>query len=96
MAEKKRQPNMVRERRLGTFSVPRCYLETRPDAVAEMMCGMVVVRCEFRYAQNALVYEAFSPDFAPVDSALEPPHYHIVCDGGNAADPVRLRLEGTE
>lgn len=71
---------------MGSFSLSRSLIETREEAVRELMRGCIVVRCELNYASDVFEYIAISPDFNEIETGMIPTPYQIEKDG----DVLRL------
>jgi hypothetical protein len=67
--------NFFKQRRTGRFSIPIELVDNHPKMVAEMMRGMIVVRCEFMLVPGRLEYVAMAPFFEPVPLGTEAPRY---------------------
>jgi hypothetical protein len=67
-------------RRCGRFRIYNVR-ERLPEARA-VLAGLVVLRTEPLYYEDAIEYTALGPDFAAVEDGAKVPHYHavVICD----------------
>lgn len=88
------------DRRFGTFLISRKVLESNPEEVMQVFPKCVVLRAELDWANDAIVYTAWSPLFNPVEPNMTPPVYQIrITDtmdafGKRKVGSVRLVLLG--
>lgn len=67
---------MKTENRIGTFTLSGDYLREWQELLP-LMGNFVIVRCEYMYANQQMVYTAYSPlfDVSPEECAI--PEYNI-------------------
>lgn len=70
--------NPKNERRLGNFKLPRHLITTQQAILFDLFGHFIPVRAELLFAEEAIVYTAFSPLFRPVPSGEVIPDYTIV------------------
>lgn len=64
--------------RVGTFSIPHELIEKGEPTVFAVMSQVMVLRCEHQWTRACFVYEAYSPNFRPVELGVIPPEYRII------------------
>lgn len=78
-AEKKRQPSIVEDRRIGIFAIAESTLRHRPDLVMKLLADVVIVECRLDYAGGCFRYVGYARFFGKVRPSDQPPHYAIAC-----------------
>ena len=74
----------MRNRKIGSFSIPAQLIEDTPDAVQGVMARCIVIRCEMMWERRAFDYTALSDDFATVAEGEMIPRYAVaIQEGGN-------------
>jgi len=88
--------NCVEERRMGTFCVSQRIVKNNPLAVADMLRGMIVIRCEPAVGTDPLVmdlrYWAYSTLFDPLVEGTQIPAF-IPCFNPDGSFKALEKLE---
>lgn len=71
---------MFKDRRIGKFMVALDLIADEPETVVAMMAGLIVVRAELRYEDNAIHYTAIGPQFVESLPGDLIPIYHVRAD----------------
>lgn len=73
---------VVHSHRIGRFAMSAFTLRVNPQAVADMMRNLIIVRAEMMYPGDCIDYTAFSPIFEPGSIMLDAPRYLVTCTDG--------------
>lgn len=68
------------ERRLGNFRIAAEYVKTDWRSLLQFFDKVVVVRCEFVFADQSFHYTAFSELFEALEEGAEPPDYEVIIE----------------
>lgn len=72
--------------RNGKFFIGSRFLQESSDELFKLFARVIVVRCEYLYTRDGLMYDALSPEFDPNPEYLEAPEYLVritVAEGGD-------------
>lgn len=84
------------DRRFGRFTVSHVVLQDMPvEEAGQLFAGLVVVRAESKFAEDAIEYTAWCADFAPVPMGGMIPRYTLTLDQGDTEAPRRHWSGGT-
>lgn len=77
---KKEEPLSLSSRR-GTFKLTRPLIICEPELVKELMGKMIILRCEFMFAEDKFEYDAVCDElFTEVPEGKDIPMYNIFLD----------------
>jgi hypothetical protein len=73
-----KEPNCVKEIRVGKFRILHKFIEEHPEVVQAIMAKCIVVRAEEHFISNSIEYYAYSNEFDPKeDICFTPDEYDI-------------------
>ena len=65
----------------GRFVLATQIINDIPEVAIKVMAGLLVVRCEHRFAEQQFLYEAISPEhFEPLEDGEQLPTYDVSYD----------------
>jgi len=66
----------IKERRIGEFSVSSELLKSGPDELMDLLFSRVlIVRAEISFINDYVEYQAYSPEFEPIEPNYTAPKY---------------------
>lgn len=72
--------NIVKENKIGTFTLQMDVLERYPEVVMQVMSKLIVVRAEFMFHSKEVEYMAYSNMFEHVTFGSKVPKYNLIVE----------------
>ena len=81
------------ENQIGKIFVKRDFFKTYPDKVIELFSRSLIIKCNYEFSKDGLVYEMYDSRFPKMDPAFYPPEYQLEIEIDNEGNLKDIWIE---
>ena len=83
----------INKKRRGKFLIPVEFFESFPNEMRMISSEIIVVRCEYLFAENSFIYHAYSEHFDEVEDGEVIPQYGFRFSENGIVSMVVYRMD---